>query len=281
MRYQTAYQSAPLYRDITLYAKWQAQNYNVTFHLQGGNISGSTANPVISVPYGVRAAPPGPPTRSGYVFMGWYTSPTGGDLVDFTAAITQVKTFHAQWRQVFTVTLVNPDTALTIFYTVLAGENITLSRPSMWGESLEGWYPVYSSVYHMFSGAKVGNDTVVAVNADIVYYARLYYRVTFNWSGVLDYNAVMVWADPLKTLARGAGATGISAAGNIQLPPGTYGSCTVQNVVSGTVWTMPQYASGTVYNTVWRPDIGNDLSTKVDTQCLPIRRNTVFTLRLN
>ena len=66
----------------------------VTFDLNGGT---GTAPESQSVAYGDTAAEPANPSRSGYVFSGWSTSQTGGDVFDFTTPVTGALTLYAQW----------------------------------------------------------------------------------------------------------------------------------------------------------------------------------------
>jgi uncharacterized repeat protein (TIGR02543 family) len=53
---------------ITLYAKWSINSYTVSFDSAGG-----TPVPDHTVVYGSPMVPPTPPTRTGYVFAGWYS----------------------------------------------------------------------------------------------------------------------------------------------------------------------------------------------------------------
>ena len=55
--------------NVTLYAKWTPNNYTVTFNANGGSVS--TANK--SVTYGSTYGNLPTPTRTGYIFIGWFT----------------------------------------------------------------------------------------------------------------------------------------------------------------------------------------------------------------
>jgi uncharacterized repeat protein (TIGR02543 family) len=103
VNYSTPYTAGPLYRDITLYAKWNAQNYTVTFDPQGGSAGLS-----YQVTHGGRAVPPViPPTKAGSNFVGW-SETQGGSPADFTSAaavITGTRTFYALWTQLATYTV--------------------------------------------------------------------------------------------------------------------------------------------------------------------------------
>lgn len=82
-----------------LYAKWTANEYQVTFNVNGGNTldSSETAKYVTyDSAYGTLPVP----TRAHYAFTGWYTQKTGGTLIteDTGIAITGAQTLYAQWR---------------------------------------------------------------------------------------------------------------------------------------------------------------------------------------
>ena len=65
--------------DITLYAKWTANTYTVTFNARGGSDLTPTSKEVtMGAAYGTLATVTPP---AGYVFDGWYTSSAGGTKV--------------------------------------------------------------------------------------------------------------------------------------------------------------------------------------------------------
>lgn len=87
----------------TLYARWQANTYTVTFDSNGG----STAPDSIKVSYGSKYGTLGTVTRPGHEFLGWYTAKTGGTKVakDTVFKNTSNQTLYAQWKFVnYTVT---------------------------------------------------------------------------------------------------------------------------------------------------------------------------------
>ncbi|MFR3993092.1 MAG: InlB B-repeat-containing protein [Angelakisella sp.] len=52
--------------DLTLTAKWQINQYTITFDTAGGS-----EVPSITQDYGTAITPPAAPTRTGYTFVGW------------------------------------------------------------------------------------------------------------------------------------------------------------------------------------------------------------------
>ncbi len=80
---------------VTYYAHWTAipVNYTVTFNPNGGTVS-PTSRVVAS---GSAVGPLPTPTRSGYMFAGWWTSLSGGTRVDSGIIVTGNITYYAHW----------------------------------------------------------------------------------------------------------------------------------------------------------------------------------------
>ena len=78
-RINTAGSSWQYNGDLPLYAQWTAKSYTYTLNPNGGiynNTTGTTSKSVISG--STTNNSPGVPTRTGYIFDGWYTEATGG-----------------------------------------------------------------------------------------------------------------------------------------------------------------------------------------------------------
>ncbi|POZ57052.1 Internalin-A [Lysinibacillus sphaericus] len=79
--------------DTTLYGKWEAKSYTVTFNTNGG-----TAVAPIPTTYGEKATVPTAPTKTGYTFAGWYKSDTLTTQWDFLIdVVTKDTTLYAKW----------------------------------------------------------------------------------------------------------------------------------------------------------------------------------------
>ena len=89
----------------TLYAKWTANTYTVTFNAQ----TGSAASPASkSVTYASTYGTLATTTRTGYTFSGWYTGTGGGGTqitASSTVAITANQTLYAYWVALPTYTV--------------------------------------------------------------------------------------------------------------------------------------------------------------------------------
>ena len=78
--------------DVTLTAKWTANDYEVSFVTEHGKAPASQ-----NVPYNETADDPGKLTEEGYTFIGWYTDHTCTTEFDFTKPITSNTTVYAKW----------------------------------------------------------------------------------------------------------------------------------------------------------------------------------------
>jgi len=132
--------------NVVLYAKWNINNYTVTFvDYDGTTILKTQTN----VPHGTGATPPTDPTLTGYTFTGWnpaYNNVTGNLTV--TAQYT---------INTYTVTFVDYDgtTVLKTQTNVPHGtEAAPPANPTRTGHTFTGWSPAYNNV--------TGNLTVTA-----------------------------------------------------------------------------------------------------------------------
>lgn len=80
----------------TLYARWEAEKYNIYYELDGG--TNHEANPA-EYSYGIGVSSFKTPTRQGYKFLGWYDAPTGGgEVVTISNVAMGEKTVYARWE---------------------------------------------------------------------------------------------------------------------------------------------------------------------------------------
>jgi len=74
--------------NVTLYAKWSANNYTISFNSNGGSLVSS-----ITQAYGTTLTPPAAPTKTGHSFGGWYTEAALNNLYEFTTMPAENKLF--------------------------------------------------------------------------------------------------------------------------------------------------------------------------------------------
>ena len=84
--------STPITGDTTVYAKWTANDYYVSFVTEHGDPPTSQ-----NVKYNGTADDPGTLTEEGYTFVGWYTDDTYTTKFDFSTPITGNTTVYAKW----------------------------------------------------------------------------------------------------------------------------------------------------------------------------------------
>jgi uncharacterized repeat protein (TIGR02543 family) len=83
--------------NITLFARWGTGSYTITYDANGGSVGTNSA----SILNGSSLTLP-TPTRTSFVFDGWYTADIGGTLIGLASAPyqpTQSRTAYARWTQ--------------------------------------------------------------------------------------------------------------------------------------------------------------------------------------
>ncbi len=89
--------------DKTYIAKWEGEQYTLTFHASGGEVSVKTKPIILGKPYATLPVP----RRTGYKFVGWYTKESHGSQVteSTTVIVPENHTLYAMWEpEVFVIT---------------------------------------------------------------------------------------------------------------------------------------------------------------------------------
>lgn len=84
----------PIKSNTTVYAKWTAKDYEVSFITEHGDAPASQ-----NVKYNGTADDPGKLTEDGYTFGGWYTDDTYTKEFDFSTPITGDTKVYAKWEK--------------------------------------------------------------------------------------------------------------------------------------------------------------------------------------
>ena len=86
----------------TAYAKWTANEYTVTFHVNGGNALDDND---MTVTYGEAYGTLPEADRNGYGFTGWFTAAEGGEQITAESIynLTEDQTLYAQWRELVVI----------------------------------------------------------------------------------------------------------------------------------------------------------------------------------
>ena len=92
MRYTTVVTAT---RAHTIYAHWRSlgNSLTVTFNANGGSVSPTTRK----VASGAAVGGLPTPSRTGYMFAGWWTAPNGGAQVFATTRVVSSVTYYAHW----------------------------------------------------------------------------------------------------------------------------------------------------------------------------------------
>ncbi len=189
----------------TLYAKWTGNTYTVTFNANGGSSAGpATKDVVFGQDYGALAST----SRTGYTFLGWYTSSTGGTLVESTADVVAPEnhTLYAQWSvNSYTVSFdaqggsATDPSSKTVTYDATYGELPSTART---GYAFGGWWTEEGG-----AGSQISALTTVTATATHTLYAKWSgntYTVTFDaQSGITaaPTSKIVTYGSPYGTLA--------------------------------------------------------------------------------
>ncbi len=163
--------------NTTIYAKWKAQTYTVSFNTDGGSAVSDQ-----SVAHGEKAsAPTPPPTKAGYTFGGWYTDAGHTQVYDFTNVITENTTIYAKWKaQTYTVSFNTDGGSAVSDQSVAYGEKASAPTPAPTkaGYTFGGWYKdVGRTQVYDFTNVITENTTIYAK------WKAQTYTVSFNTDG--------------------------------------------------------------------------------------------------
>jgi uncharacterized repeat protein (TIGR02543 family) len=166
--------------NITVYAKWAAA-YTATFDADDGTPGIQTKAVKRSGAVG-SSNMPSEPTKSGYIFGGWYTS-WNGDGVEFTSSTTVIEdiTVYAKWTAAYMITfnagggIPETQTRAVEIDGMLGSSNMP-PAPTRSHHIFGGWYTSSDGNGSRFTGS-------TTVTGDITVYAKwaaIIYTVTFD-----------------------------------------------------------------------------------------------------
>lgn len=146
---------------VTLYARWDENEYNVIFNANGGTTPTASKSVEYSKTYGNLPTP----TRSGYTFNGWYTSASGGTKItaDSKVMITSDQTLYAQWKAIPATTTIKTTTTSKTTTTTTVKATTTAIATTLPSLSVEE-YEVNLSVKEQY--VIKANQTDLKYNSD-------------------------------------------------------------------------------------------------------------------
>ena len=129
--------STSVTKNITLYAKWIANQYTITFNANGGsNVEAITQD------YGTIVTKPTNPINEGYMFVGWYTNLALTNLFGFTTMPAENITLYAKWKaNQYTIDFISNGGSEVDPINQDYGTTVTRpTNPSKEGYLFGGWY---------------------------------------------------------------------------------------------------------------------------------------------
>ena len=148
----------PITSNTTVYAKWTAKDYEVSFVTEHGKAPASQ-----NVPYNGTADDPGELTAEGYTFDGWYTDDTHSTKFDFSTPITGDTTVYAKWTaNDYEVSFItehgNTPASQNVPYNGTAKDPGKLTAE---GYTFDGWYADHTCTIEFDFRTPITGDTKV------------------------------------------------------------------------------------------------------------------------
>ena len=190
-------------QNITLYAKWQINQYTINFDSNEGSLVDS-----ITQDYASGVLEPTEPVKKGYNFAGWYKDTSLEDIYSFTTIPAENVTLYAKWEIItYEVTylleggvnhIVNPDN-----YTV-ESPSLFLEEPTRELYTFNGWYD--NADFIGDSITEILHDTV----GDMTLYAKWEInQYNINYYIYQDYNPleniILYPEETIKSVSLGFG----------------------------------------------------------------------------
>lgn len=169
--------------DITLYAKWNINQYDLSFNTNGGSIISST-----KVTYNETITLPNEPTRIGHTFEGWFNDNTLLTPYNYTNMPAQNITIYAKWKtNTYTLTFItNSDISIETKEFLFGSSLAELQQPIKEDYIFGGWFIDQLLVNQL------NESTMPAQN--IILYAKWLRSITFVSNG--GSNVLQLLAQP-------------------------------------------------------------------------------------
>ena len=142
--------------DLTLYAKWQVNNYIISFETNGGsNISN------VNFDFGSTIVLPEDPEKVGHALEGWYTDSALTEKFTLTTMPAYNLTLYAKWEaDKISVRFISDDAEYSR-ETVSYGQTVAMpEQPEKIGHTFLGWY--YDNKAYNFDSAVTSSINIVA-----------------------------------------------------------------------------------------------------------------------
>ena len=264
------FETTSICKNITLTAKWNINQYSITFDSNGGS-----AVDTITQDYNTSVTKPTDPTMTGYVFGGWYEEGKENPYT-FNKIEARNVSLKARWTiGQFSITFdSNGGSAVD---TITQDYNTTVVAPTdpvRIGYTFRGWHEPTSIVQYVFNKIEGRNITLKAI------WGINKYSITFDSDGgsavdtiTQDYNtAVVAPTTPTKTgyTFEGWYEEGVNT-------PYAFNTIEPRNVSLKARWTINQYSisfdsdGGSVVDTITQ-----DYNTAVVAPTVPTKTGYTF-----
>jgi uncharacterized repeat protein (TIGR02543 family) len=118
---------------VSATANFALTSFTISFDSTGTPVAG------ITQPYGSAVTTPTAPTKSGYIFAGWYTA--AGTAYTFTTMPASNITLHAAWTKIYTIIFDSQGGSSVAPITQPYGSAVTApTAPTKAGYTFAGWY---------------------------------------------------------------------------------------------------------------------------------------------
>lgn len=145
----------------TLYARWIANAFTVTFDANGGSVSPENKTLTFGETYGELPTP----TREHYTFNGWYTEASGGSQITADTEISEAKdiTVYAQWTLVPYTVSWNTGTGYTITVKRTGSPNAGAATGTLSSGATIYYGDVLSVTYTASTGYSISSTGITSV----------------------------------------------------------------------------------------------------------------------
>ena len=173
----TALKTLPAYYDGTVYAIWKtAENVDVTWNLNGGTVSVTLPSKIEGSAYTLPT-----PTKTGYVFLGWYDNAAGTGTALKTLAVGYKGTVYAIWREAKVTWELNGGKVYEEKTTTTGGSTSNVTVPTN-AELWEAFKPYYNT-YYSLSRADQTIENVASFAAAKMYEILTDAKSEYKWLG--------------------------------------------------------------------------------------------------
>ena len=172
----TALKTLSAYYDGTVYAIWKtAENVDVTWNLNGGTVSATLPTKIEGSAYTLPT-----PTKTGYVFLGWFDNAAGTGNALTSLPVGYKGTVYALWREAKVTWELNGGKVYELKTTTGGGaSNVTVpTNAELW----EAFKPYYNT-YYSLSRADQTIENVASFAAAKMYEILTDAKSEYKWLG--------------------------------------------------------------------------------------------------